>query len=402
MNLLLAGDPHLGRTSTRVPPAWSEECRALSAWERLVDAALDASVRAVLLSGDLIDQANQFWETIGPFERGVRRLSDAGIDILAICGNHDARVLPAIADSLADTRFHLLGRDGVWERFTLVENDTPRLHIDGWSFPDETVFRDPTLDYPHGRAADGVPVLGMVHGDPGVADSRYAPLDPARLRALPLDAWLLGHIHKPSLHPGSPWILMPGSPHPLDPGEPGDHHAWITELRDGALSLPEPFCPARLRYTPIDLPLDEEEEPTLDRIHHRLREAVEATRFHGRHLLRVTLSGTTADPDRLHALAADMRHANIADAWAIERVRVTARPPLDLEACRRAGPVPALLAEALDHPPDALQTRVDAILDHVRHQPEYDGKGLHPPARDEVPLRETLYTLLRATLEDLP
>lgn len=400
MKLLLSGDLHLGRTSTRIPPAWAEDCRTLAAWERLVDAALAHPVRAVLLSGDLLDQANQFWETIGPFERGVRRLSEAGIDTLAVCGNHDARVLPSIADSLRDTRFHLLGRDGTWERFTLHEHGAPRLHIDGWSFPAETVFRDPTADYPP-SASDGVPVLGLVHGDPGVADSRYAPLDPARLRSLPLAGWLLGHIHKPSLQPGAPWILMPGSPHPLDPGEPDAHHAWIAELRDGTLLPPEPLCPARLRYTSIDLPLDADAPPTLDQLHQRLRDAVEALRFDGRHLLRVTLSGTTPDPDRLRTLAAEMEHAGSPDAWAIEHVRITARPPLDLDACRRAGPVPALLADALKQPPPELDARVDAILDHLRHQPEYDGKSLPPLTREDVPLHQTLHSLLRTALEEI-
>jgi hypothetical protein len=40
MNLLLSSDLHLGRSSNRLPAEWSDEARAVAAWERLVAFAL--------------------------------------------------------------------------------------------------------------------------------------------------------------------------------------------------------------------------------------------------------------------------------------------------------------------------------------------------------------------------
>jgi DNA repair exonuclease SbcCD nuclease subunit len=399
MKLVLAGDLHLGRTSSRLPDAWRDEARTLSGWDRLVEATLREQADALLLSGDLIDASNRFFETLGALEAGIRTLADAGIRTLAVCGNHDAEVLPRLATRLPPTSFRLLGAGGQWERLRLDSPDGS-LWICGWSFPSPRVSRDPTLDFP-ATAADGLPTLAMVHGDPGQPDSPYAPLSLPRLQSLPVAGWLLGHIHRPRLEAGTPWVLMPGSPQPLDPGEPGPHHAWICELRNGQLELPRPFFPSTLQYRPLDVEVGPADPASEEWVIAQLERLLAAAPFEGRQALRVRLHGTHPDPERFEEA---LRH--LID-WsppglAVESVESALHPSLDLDRIAEAGPVQALLIEALRQPPPALRRRWEEIRESLRHQTEFAGKGLPPPEEEGAELTAALERVLREVCREAP
>ena len=45
-------------------------------WESVVRAAVEQSVDAVVLAGDIIDRGNRYFESIGPLERGLRKLTE--------------------------------------------------------------------------------------------------------------------------------------------------------------------------------------------------------------------------------------------------------------------------------------------------------------------------------------
>lgn len=238
MKILQTGDIHIGRSSSRVPEEVPrQELRASTSWDRIVSLAIDEGVGLVCLSGDVADQDNKFWEAIGSLERGINRLAEHSIQTVAVSGNHDFDVLVRLANNLPSEHFRLLGRDGKWERYTIVREGRKILHIDGWSFPQKVVLQSPLEQYRLERDPT-LPILGMVHGDLDDPRSRYAPLELDRLKALPPSGWLLGHIHAPRLLESSSWVLYPGSPQALDPGETGRHGAWIVEVEDGRLGLP--------------------------------------------------------------------------------------------------------------------------------------------------------------------
>ncbi|MEX2606234.1 MAG: DNA repair exonuclease [Kiritimatiellia bacterium] len=401
MKLLLSGDLHLGCSSTRLPPESRDLARTLTAWQRLVDAALQEKVSAVLLSGDIVDHSNRFWESLGPLKEGILKLHAAGIRTLAVSGNHDADVLPHLARLVPPEAFTLLGADGTWQRETLLDSQgSPVLHVDGWSFPASRVQFDPTLSYPVRETADALPVLAMVHGDPGVADSPYAPLNLPRLQSLPVSAWLLGHIHRPSLTPGTPWILMPGTPQPLDPGEPGPHHAWITDLQSGHLPPPVPFCPSRLLYRPLDLLIQPEDPPSFEWITRRLQQEVDASPHTGLQLLRVRLHGRSRDPEALRACIHALEDWTTPDL-AVETVLFEVHPELDLREVAAAGPVPALLCRALEAPPSELTQRLESLCASLQQQTEFRDKSLPPLDPENLPLSELLEQALRETLRQL-
>ena len=80
MKILFSGDLHIGRHSSRIPQSLDgPKYSAARAWERIVDIATEDKYEIVLLSGDIADQDNDYYEAIGPLERGIQRLGEAGI-----------------------------------------------------------------------------------------------------------------------------------------------------------------------------------------------------------------------------------------------------------------------------------------------------------------------------------
>lgn len=400
MKIILSGDLHLGRTSTRLPDEWRPACRTVQAWRRLVDHILSEQADLLVLSGDLLDHRNQLWEAMAPLQEGIRKLADAGIRTLAVSGNHDAASLPELTRQFPEEAFTLIGQHGKWERKTLSRDGSPLLHIDGWCFPAEKVKTDPTLEYALPSPTDGNPVLAVVHGDPGVAESSYAPLSISRLQQLPVSAWLLGHIHRPQFTPGSPWVLMPGSPHPMDPGEPDAHHAWICTLENGRLSEPAPFCPAILRYSELPVPVTVDEVPGADRLREKIQREVGGLGFSGRMSLRLRISGVSRDIDRWREAAEGLEDW-AAENFRIDKIHWDLHPDLNLEDLKKAGPVPALLADMLETPPPELRKRLEELCRDLDHHRVYSGKGLPPCNAEDIPLRGLTEECLRKAVEQL-
>lgn len=357
--ILVAGDLHLGRRSSRVEAAVGVDASARGAWGRLVDAAIAEDVRLVLLTGDVADGANRFWEAIGPLEAGIRRLAAAGIRTVAVSGNHDHEALPRLADQLDPADFRLLGRGGVWERWTLEEDGRPRLHVDGWSFPAERVQHSPVEAYRPEPAGD-VPVLAMVHGDLDVPASPYAPLARGELLARPVAGWLLGHIHAPLLEEpeGRPFIVYPGSPQALDPGEPGLHGAVRMEVHGGRV-IPSGRVPiSTVRYDELAVDVSAAEQiGDLDRILMAALEAhAAAVAAEGGEPLRVVsarvrLIGRTPLAGVMRAEAAriaeDLQFQSAGVQVLVDRVVTDLRPAIDLAEQSRASTPPGRLAQLL-------------------------------------------------------
>src|SRR5688572_26723087 len=186
LRIVCTGDLHIGRRPSRLPDSVdARDCSCAAVWGDIVAFAIQRQVDVVLVSGDLVDRENRFYEAFGPLEHGLRELETAGIDAVAVAGNHDFDVLPRLADQFSSGRIRLLGRDGRWERLAIQREGRDVLHIDGWSFPSEAVLTSPLRDFANWRSSfeavgtdsDGVvPVIGMLHCDLDAPSSRYAPV----------------------------------------------------------------------------------------------------------------------------------------------------------------------------------------------------------------------------------
>jgi DNA repair protein SbcD/Mre11 len=217
--ILHAADLHLGAPlqalGSRVDPVAAERIRelALAAWDNLINLALDEKVDAVVLAGDVYDQAE--WEVRSQlrFVRGLTRLTDAGTQVFIAHGNHDP-----LARSL-----RLAAR--LPEGVTVFQPGEPQahavelrsghvLHVAGVSFggpreADNLVQRFQALP------TKSATTVGVVHTNVGAAagHENYAPCTTDDLAAAPVGYWALGHIHLRtvrSLGPGR-WWAYPGN-----------------------------------------------------------------------------------------------------------------------------------------------------------------------------------------------
>lgn len=421
MKVLCTGDLHIGRRPSRLPTHVDSRPHSCARqWDAIVDHALAQRVDVVALSGDVVDQANKYFEAMGPLERGLRRLAEAGIVTVAVAGNHDHDVLPQLARVLSADTFRLLGLGGEWERTTITGRDGARLHVDGWSFPAEHVRDDPLASYALRRDGD-VPILGLLHADLDAPASTYAPVSLARLRACPVSLWLLGHVHAPALHQsaGSPPVLYPGSPQPMDPGEPGVHGVWMVELKPGIPPQPRQLPLATVRYASLEIDVAGARDATELRttVHQALRGgAVELVRDGGplKHLvLRLRVVGST--PIHRHverelaAITRDFEGEVDGVALQVDECTTATRPARDLEALARGSDAAAVLARlVLDLEGDAPSAEHDALLRdaeqdaaRLRQARGYAAIATHDDGLDDAALRRAMARQAMALLDEL-
>lgn len=400
MKLLCAADVHLGRRPSRLPEGLAGRAADLgpaAAWRRLVDEALRREVHAVLLAGDVVDQDDDFFEAYADLRAGVERLAAAGVAVLGVAGNHDVEVLPRLAEAVPG--FTLLGRGGRWQAQRLESADGSRVRVLGWSFPEPQTPSDPLA----GGLPERTPevTVGLLHCDRDQTGSRYAPVRSADLTAAPVDAWLLGHVHKPDITPGRRPIGYLGSLVGTDPGEPGPHGAWLLEVApDGGLTLsPVPLAP--LRWETLEVPLGALAEPAdvtsriaaaLDDLHDALPgprpEAVGCRlRLTGRTALRTEIARQLErDDPRTLALTRD------GTRYFVHAFGLEALPTHDLEALARSSDPVGLLARRLrllqgHGDPDeraALLQAAEARLAAVPRRRHLRSAGAAPPDRERV------------------
>ena len=353
LRLLCTGDVHLGRRPTRVPA--DEALTVERVWQACVQTAIHEAVDAVVLTGDLIDRENRYFEAIGPLLQGLRQLATASIPVYAVAGNHDFDTLPGV-QAFDGEGAQLLGEDGGWTQQPLKKDGETVAYVTGWSFPRQHVDQSPLRSFE--RPATDRPVIGVLHADAGTAQSRYAPVSHQALQQSGVNLWLLGHIHRPQTLdlPGTQ-VLYPGSPQPLDPGEQGAHGPWIIEvpMRGAATLTQRPL--ATLRYAEVVVSLDG--CTTEGAIRNQTTLAVEhalATHATGqealRHLrCRLRLEGRTplhrTVGDRVAAHASNLSVMHGSATATVEQVAVATRPVHDLQALAQGTDPPAVLAHLL-------------------------------------------------------
>lgn len=222
LTVLATGDIHIGKKSSSIQQDAEERATKYS-WKRIVDYAIENKVDVLVLTGDIVDQDNRYFEAIGPLQSGFEKLKQSDISVYMVAGNHDFDVLPQLIDSKKYDNIHLLGTNGVWEMKVFSKNEE-KIQFVGWSFPSRHVSEDPLLKFSLSEIDSNITTIGLVHGEVDVPDSKYAPIDFNNFLNTPVHAWILGHIHKPQmLKESEPIVYYPGSPHALSAKEQGIH-----------------------------------------------------------------------------------------------------------------------------------------------------------------------------------
>lgn len=342
VELLCTGDLHLGRHPSRIPDELDgPELSPKAVWLSTVETAIEREVDAVVVAGDVVDQANRYFEAYGAFENGVAELDEAGVALVVVAGNHDHDALPDLVDTVEADALQFLGRDGTWERWTLERDGNALVHFEGWSFPEAHVHDSPleTYDLP---AVDDAPRIGVLHGDLDATNSRYAPIESSALEATSTAAWVLGHLHAPGVHIDTrPLALYTGSLQPLDPGERGAHGPWTLQVSSNGDVDVEHTPVASLRYDNIAVDVSDATSPQAatgrisTAIESHVRSAVDSSTV-DLNLLRVRLTGRTDAHvdlvDQRASMESDLGFREDSVAVRVESIDVDTRPAIDLDA----------------------------------------------------------------------
>jgi DNA repair exonuclease SbcCD nuclease subunit len=352
--ILCTGDVHLGRRPSRVPVE-DDELSVRHVWERFVETAINREVDVVVLTGDIVDSENEMYEAFGALERGVQRLLDGGMEIVAVAGNHDHDAFPRLVRGIDADGFHLLGPGGTWEEVQIGLESGETVRFVGWSFPQPTVLSSPLDDLEIAETDE--PTIGVLHCEAGSGEGQYAPVRRDVLARMPVDTWLLGHIHAPNDHREAGQLqLYPGSLQPLDPGEPGTHGAWLVEVSGKDASAEQiPLASLRYEERAVDVTDCETGDDVEETVLHALRDSAAelGEQFpdlrHVAHRLR--FEGRTAIhreiDETLREMVGTVRREVDDISATIESFKLDTRPAHDLDELARADDPPGVLAQLL-------------------------------------------------------
>jgi hypothetical protein len=325
--------------------------------------------------------------------------------------------------------FELIGLGGRWQTRVIEKDGRPAAEILGWSFPEAQVRYSPLAELlrdPIAKTHPGIPRIGLLHGELDASGGTYAPFTSRELTQAAADAWLLGHIHKPSLPEGAGHDgLGPrgylGSLVGRDPGEMGPHGPWLVRVTATGEVVPRHLPIAPLRWEPFDFQVDEDEgsddvgDRLLEeaaRVAHEIQAQGSAPQVLG---LRPRLVGPSRhyEPLRRHIAEGTwkglMRQAGKTLVF-IDKVLDGLELALDLEEVARGDDPPALLARkllTLAHPGserdtviEDARTRLQSLANEARWLALNEAPDAFDPLSDDA-----LVTLLTrsgtAALNDL-
>lgn len=386
--LLAIGDIHLGRPPAAIPDdlhARRSQLGPEAAWSLAVDEAIERKVDAVVLTGDVIERNRDFFVAYGDLRAGIEKLTRASIPVIAVAGNHDTHVLPRLAEEFDD--LHLLGEGGQWQE-TRVDDIT----LIGWSFPHPHVRRSP-LDSFSRKPSSGM-TIGLLHCDRDQADSRYAPVSSDALERAKVDAWFLGHIHRPDHLDSDRPIGYLGSLSALRASETGVRGPWLITISGKEIAADHlPLAP--LRYEAIEVDCSRLDEAgrlhglILEACRKRVAEIVEGNDRPRALGFRLSLTGRTsaysALEDAVDLVREDTRAWDEAGiSCFIQKIELATRPKPDLARLARQSDPCGLLARrllALDDPESEERERL-IELGRSQLEPVVEGREFRDLERD--------------------
>lgn len=251
IKILATADLHLGKSSSDITGSHASTKFTLT---KITQYCIDEKVDVLLLSGDIVDWNNRFFETYGPLQDVFDRLGKNNIKVYLVAGNHDFDVLPQIISTGNNAHVHLLGKDQKWEVQEFTKNEHT-IQFVGWSFANRYVSDSAMLTWDDSILNPNHTTIGLLHGDIDAPNSNYAPIPLTDLQRSDIALWVLGHIHKPHRLADRPQIWYPGSPQALSAKETGIHGPLLITLLPNQTPKVEqvPISPVRYENIAIDI-----------------------------------------------------------------------------------------------------------------------------------------------------
>lgn len=300
-----------------------------TAFDNLVQFAIDEAVDFVVIAGDLFDGD---WRDMGTglhFARLMGSLDQAGIPAFILAGNHDAA--------------SVISRAMPWPpNVRLFGSRRPETHrlpdlsvaVHGQSFSTPAVTDNLVVAYP--AAEEHLFNIGILHtalaGRLGHAD--YAPCSLDDLRSKNYGYWALGHVHEFEIASTDPYVVFPGNLQGRTIRETGVKGAVIVTVVDHEVTAVDRVELDVIRWVRLEVDC---RGALSDDVADLVR--AELGRLHGANasgrplVARVTLAGETSDAGAMHNRAASLRDdvraiaAAISPDLLIEKVKVTVTEP---------------------------------------------------------------------------
>ena len=262
--LLHMADVHLGaRHQDLGPAAAAQRERQFAAFKRGIDLAIERTVDAVLISGDLFDSNAQPRRTIERAAGELRRLADRGIPTVLIPGTHDCYDETSIYRAL--DLGEVAGLEQGSPLITVLTPERPDVVIPACSlvvygrvFDTRQAPRSPLADFSAAAERRGRWRVGMIHGSlriPGRVDVDDVLFTESEVRRSVLDYLALGHWHSYRQgRAGATVWAYPGAPEAVAIDQDGAGHVLVVTLEEGTNGAAiEPVVVGRTRFQQLDV-----------------------------------------------------------------------------------------------------------------------------------------------------
>lgn len=197
-----------------------------AAFTKVVDAALENRVDAILISGDVYNSDHHSLTAQMEFARELYRAAEGGIATFIIHGNHDPGEAWRADIPLPPTT-HIFSSDHV-EAVPLLKDGETAAMVYGVSYKTQHMHENLAKEF-HKKEGDPF-AIGMLHTDVGVSGSPYAPCTVDDLTASGMDYWALGHVHTRRTISRKPYIVYPGNTQGLNVNEPGPRGCYLVDV----------------------------------------------------------------------------------------------------------------------------------------------------------------------------
>ncbi|OYX69297.1 MAG: DNA repair exonuclease [Rhizobiales bacterium 32-66-11] len=372
------------------------------AFVRVIDLCLDEQVDALLIAGDLYDGDQTSMKTARFLAEQLRRLSQAGIRVFIVRGNHDA---------LSKITKELVLPDSVkvfGGRAEAIAIDRAPGHV-------PVVIHGLSFAQPHapesllGRfrpVIEGAVNIGILHTSLGGAPGHdlYAPCSIADLQTTGFHYWALGHVHKRSAVEGACAIVMPGVPQGRDINEAGAKSITLVTISDDRLIRVEERLTsvAQFERVSVDASGLEDWRDLVAAVARALEKERDSVR--SEHLVaRLRITGATPlawrirrDADLLKT-EADDRSSVIGGCW-VEQLEVACRPA-GRQALTSGDPIRELhrLIENDVFDSEAFRSELTGVAEEIRAQLPQECRDIF--GSDEASFKDAIARLAREGAE---
>ncbi len=200
------------RGMVNIPPVIRDRVRESTfvSLQNLVHLAVKERVDFVVVSGDVYDLADRSLRAQIRFQQAVVKLSEQGISVFVIHGNHDPEDGRRASLVWPKTVHFFCFKDaGMAPVYNAAGELLARIY--GISYPTAAVSTN--LLHHFQVKQETVYKIGLLHsnvdGDP--SHDNYAPCSKGELIRSGIDYWALGHIHQRAVLHEEPYVVYPGN-----------------------------------------------------------------------------------------------------------------------------------------------------------------------------------------------